>query len=435
MTNEARRKSGGLRAWHVVLAMLGLLIVPVVLLMLAKGSSIKRQLAEIRAQGHPTSLAELSEMNQLPPGVENAAPLYEDAFSVYVQPADPDNTPYAGSGELPPRGQPLPEAMVSAIEDYLTDNKETLDLLREASAIEHCHYDWNMAGGLPLPGLEHLRPGAFLLVTAARLSAHQGDAEAALAYIDDGLHLARSVRREPALISYLVHIACTAVCLRSLEQTLSATPLTDEQLVRVDRMLTEAGAACDFTQALISERCYAIECIRNPSLMGGGGARMPSIPILGRIGLADILDYMATGIEASELPLDQRVARFRQIGDALEDMGFLHVIVKTLAPALSRVAELDLRFRADIDMARTALAIERFRLTKGVLPRDLATLVPDYLDQVPIDPFDGQPIRYRRTKPGYRLYSVFEDGQDQDGKGKDEVNRNAPHDWPFIVAR
>ena len=60
---------------------------------------------------------------------------------------------------------------------------------------------------------------------------------------------------------------------------------------------------------------------------------MPSIPILGRIGLADILDYKATGIEASKLPLDQRVARFRQIGDALEDMRFPHVIVKTLAPA------------------------------------------------------------------------------------------------------
>ena len=435
MTDEARRKSGGLRPWHVVLAIFGLLIAAVVLLMLAEGSSIKRQLAEIRAQGHPTSLAELSEMNQLPPGVENAAPLYEDAFFVYVKPADPDNTPYAGSGELPPRGQPLPEAMVSAIEDYLADNQETLDLLREATAIEHCHYDWNMAGGLPLPGLEHLRHGAFLLVNAARLSAHHGDAEAALAYIDDGLHLARSVRREPALISHLVHIACTALSLRSLEQTLSATPLTDEQLVRIDRMLTEASAACDLTQALVSERCFSIEYIRNPSKMSGVGGRMSSIPVLGRIGLADMLDYMATGIEASDLPLDQRVARFRQIGDELDDMGFLHVLVKTLAPALSRVAERDLRFQADIDMARTAVAIERFRLTKGVLPRDLATLGPDYLDQVPIDPFDGQPIRYRRTKPGYRLYSVFEDGQDHNGKGKDEVNRGEPHDWPFIVAR
>lgn len=434
MTDEARRKNGGLRAWHVVLAILGLLIVPVVLWRVAKSSSIDRQLAEIRAQGHPTSLAELSEMNQLPLGVENAAPLYEDAFTVYVKPADPDKTPYAGSGELPPRGQPLPEAMVSAIEEYLTDNKETLDLLREATAIEHCHYDWTMAGGLP--DLKHLRYGAFLLATAARLSAHHGGTEAALAYIDDGLHLARSVRREPALTSYLVHVSCTALSLRSLEQTLSATPLTDEQLVRVDRMLTEAGAACDLTQALVSERCYSIDFIRNPSQMGGGtGARMSSIPLLGSIGLADTLDYMAAGIAASELPPDQRVARFRRIQDELEGLGFLHVLVKTLAPALSRVAELDLRFQADIDMARTAVAIERFRLTKDALPRDLATLVPDYLDQVPIDPFDGQPIRYRRTIPGYRLYSVFEDGQDHDGKGKDEVNRNDPHDWPFIVAR
>ncbi|MHC4357149.1 MAG: hypothetical protein ACYS0H_31020, partial [Planctomycetota bacterium] len=193
MTDEARRKRGGLRPWHVALAIVGLLIVAVVLWMVATGSSIKRQLAEIRAQGHPTSFAELSEMNQLPRGIENSAPLYEDAFIVYVEPIDPDNTPYAGSGELPPRGQPLPEAMVSGIEDYLADNQETLDLLRKAAAIEHCHYDWDIVGGLP--DLKDLRSGAFLLATATRLSAHQGDAEAALAYINDGLHLARSVRR------------------------------------------------------------------------------------------------------------------------------------------------------------------------------------------------------------------------------------------------
>src|SRR4030042_4766928 len=108
--------------------------------------------------------------------------------------------------------------------------------------------------------------------------------------------------------------------------------------------------------------------------MSGARGRMSSIPILGRVGLADMLDYMAACIEASELPPDQRVARFRQIRDELEDMGFLHVLVKTLAPALSRVVELDLGLQADIDMARTAVAIERFRLTKGALPRDLAIL-------------------------------------------------------------
>ncbi len=90
MTEEARRERGGLRPWHVVLAMLGLLIAVIVLWMFTQGSGIKRQLAEIRAQGHPTSLAELSEMNKLPPGVQNAAALYEDAFSVFEDGQDHD---------------------------------------------------------------------------------------------------------------------------------------------------------------------------------------------------------------------------------------------------------------------------------------------------------------------------------------------------------
>jgi hypothetical protein len=186
---------------------------------------------------------------------------------------------------------------------------------------------------------------------------------------------------------------------------------------------------------MINERCFMIEHIRDPSLSGALGTPMPRIPVLGGIGLADILDYMADCIEASKLPPAQRPARFREIGKELEDLSFLHVVVKILAPALGRVAELDLRCRVDLDLARTVLAIERYRLANGTVPEDLKALVPTYLDQVPIDFQDGQPLRYLRTDTGYRVYSVFEDGQDHGGKHRDEVNKGDPHDWPFIVTR
>ena len=44
-----------------------------------------------------------------------------------------------------------------------------------------------------------------------------------------------------------------------------------------------------------------------------------------------------------------------------------------------------------------------------------STVVGDYLKRVPLDPFDGQPLRYRRDPEGVVIYSVGLDGQDGGG--------------------
>jgi len=69
------------------------------------------------------------------------------------------------------------------------------------------------------------------------------------------------------------------------------------------------------------------------------------------------------------------------------------------------------------------------------VPAELAVLVPQYLNEVPIDPFDGQPIRYRRTEAGYLLYSIMEDGQDNGGRTREEAGQDQPYDLCFIVVR
>jgi hypothetical protein len=41
--------------------------------------------------------------------------------------------------------------------------------------------------------------------------------------------------------------------------------------------------------------------------------------------------------------------------------------------------------------------------------------VPTYLAAVPTDPFDGQPLRYKKLAKGYIVYSVGENGKDDGG--------------------
>jgi hypothetical protein len=91
---------------------------------------------------------------------------------------------------------------------------------------------------------------------------------------------------------------------------------------------------------------------------------------------------------------------------------------------------------ANIRLAATAFAVERFRLAKGRLPDALSELAPQFLDAIPSDPFDGEPLRYRPLARGYIIYSVDADGHDDGGREPPEVRKSADttsYDITFIV--
>ena len=58
-------------------------------------------------------------------------------------------------------------------------------------------------------------------------------------------------------------------------------------------------------------------------------------------------------------------------------------------------------------LALTALALEQFRAAHGNrYPDGLSRLTPEFLAAPLMDPFDGQPLRYRLQGKGYVLYSL-----------------------------
>ena len=61
---------------------------------------------------------------------------------------------------------------------------------------------------------------------------------------------------------------------------------------------------------------------------------------------------------------------------------------------------------SDLSLAATA-----FKATNGRCPDNLSDLIPDYIDQIPTDPFDGQALKMKPLDGGLDLYSV---GPDQE---------------------
>ncbi len=68
--------------------------------------------------------------------------------------------------------------------------------------------------------------------------------------------------------------------------------------------------------------------------------------------------------------------------------------------------------------ARTIAALRAFQVRSGKLPATLAELVPGTLEAVPLDPFDGKPLRYSRDKK--ILWSVGIDLEDSGGAVRNE---------------
>jgi hypothetical protein len=121
------------------------------------------------------------------------------------------------------------------------------------------------------------------------------------------------------------------------------------------------------------------------------------------------LRAMNEAVEIAKLPVDEQAPRYRpwrkeygqveNVGDALCFGG----------------SEFPLLYgHAALRCAETAVAAERYRRKHGNWPPSLADLVPQYLSAVPRDPFDGKPLRYRKTDRGAIIYSLYDDGNGAD---------------------
>ena len=90
--------------------------------------------------------------------------------------------------------------------------------------------------------------------------------------------------------------------------------------------------------------------------------------------------------------------------------------------------------QATVHQAVLACAIERYRLEHGRIPERLDALVPQFLAQIPCDPCDGQPMRYKPVGNGdYILYSIGLNETDDGGEHVWDKKRSRPDpnhgDW------
>jgi hypothetical protein len=116
-----------------------------------------------------------------------------------------------------------------------------------------------------------------------------------------------------------------------------------------------------------------------------------------------LLRFHTRAVEIGKRPEPECMAALDELEQTLADAPPL---ARELSPKFPRVRFL-IHNRAVVACGIAGLAVERFRLLHERWPASLDEVVAaKLLDQVPADPLDGKPLRFRPTRDGVVVYSI-----------------------------
>jgi hypothetical protein len=292
-----------------------------------------------------------------------------------------------------------------------------------------------------LPHLGPMRGQSQLFSLRASAEVQTGEPQKALDDVLVGLRIGDAVAEEPILISGLVAVAVDRVMEQPIWEGMKGGVWNEAQLARLDAALAKK----DFTEVIRHD----FEGERVLSTFGllqqftGGvqqqdgvldmpsGARLRLVSFIGyRNAIAinrlydEILKHGTTAFEgASSKYVPTRAGRWD--GEEFQidgELAFLgppspgNMLARLLVPAVKKASDKASAAQAGMDVVRTAIALERFKLAHGKYPASLDELVPALMPRVPLDPFSRKLLVYRATSDGrFLVYSLGPNGSDDHG--------------------
>jgi hypothetical protein len=320
--------------------------------------------------------------------------------------------------------------VLKALEGFTTP----LDQLQAASRRPRCRFPSRQ-------GFAETMPHWMIVYSAARLhalriAAHLELGQSPAAYEDFQaiLRLAAVTREEPTLTAGLSRTACLATAANAVWDGLARQKWAAAELRKIETDLAAIDGLAIYVHALASERAdrntVMATAIQDPGklsgIVGEYGSRSTAwanwfYPTgwleRSRLRWNRYTDELLARVDPaqhrwhSERPTPSSPTNLKESFDERQEELFL-----LLAPVLESNEKRFLLAATLLDQARIACALERFRQARGVFPKTLSELAPEYLANVPREIVTDAAYQYRRTDDGgYRLYSIGVDLRDDHG--------------------
>jgi hypothetical protein len=394
-------------------------------------SANRDRLRAIAARGEPTSLAELDKFYKAVPDSNNAALLWLRGAAALTN----DLGNVASKLSLR-RGVALHDEQMREVVEALTANAEALGLFHRAAELTQSRYPINLSDSLftNIHHLAKLKGAAQVLRAQTAVAITETDSAVAAEAIGGIFVAGRSMATEPLMISQLVAYAINAIGIQTLQFAVNAGAFTEPELAAMQSAVSKADDIESAARGLMGERAFFISGLSDPSkfiAMTRAGPPSGIEEIASEVILQPLarvsgfwqrdlrfgVDALTTHLAWTRLDDPHRIQAVTNWSTLMiQAKSRYYIMTGMLLPAIEKFVSKDANNRAQARTALVAIAIERFRLANdGKLPDELSSLVPGYLEKVPFDPFDGQPLRYKRTEKGYMVYSIGPDEADNGG--------------------
>ena len=332
---------------------------------------------------------------------------------------------------------PQPQTPAKDVLLALSPYDSTIENLREAAKLPYARfpisYDVQPPANIWLSHLAGLKASARVLELRALAELQKGQSDKALADVKLMLRLSGSIRTEPFLISHLVRIAMVNLALQPVWEGLVAHQWSDQQLAELDLDLTKVDLLADYHTAMRGELMLCeignIEFLRRypertRDLLGDNSGDVPPRIVRWTIWQAipdgwfyqnelncaqPVLEYYLPSADVNQRmvrPGDVRRAD-SAVATKLERRNPYNFFARMVLPALGGAVKRSAHGQESVDLARVAIALERYRLAHGEYPESLEQLPPQFIAKLPHDIINGEPLHYRRTADGqFDLYSI-----------------------------
>jgi len=386
------------------------------------------------------------------PDPQNAAFVYEKAFEAIqrINKRDPRWGPvYEAKSGTWYQGLNRPDFKLDPeFREFLKQHQTTLALLKRAAAMPGCYFERDYARpslDMTLPELAMLREAARLLAADARVKAADGQVRAALENVAAIHAIAGHVTGEPMLVSGLVAVAVNETGLSALEGILTATTPAAADLAALPRDETTSLRRV-LNRCLIGEEAFGLSAFA--MLSGEDNSDLlyrelglqphclaPLLTVPWRVFLLpdELTAYRKHLRDMRDLSLysyQDAQAHIRELGG--EQMARRSgILTQLILPALMRCFGTFTRAEARRRLGQLAVAVAAYHAQTGRFPAKLESLAPEYIGEVPLDPYDDQPLRFRGGSAGVTLYSIGPDLTDEGGKEYD--SRTEKGDLVFRV--
>lgn len=406
---------------------------------------LERALQELEAAGVETSLAEIR-----PPQIpdeENAALIYRKVWDL-LQAPPPEVLDVARSLRKTPIAL-WPRDEKRKLAGFVASQSDAIDLTLKATRYSKCSFglDYSEGFAMQMPHLAKMRSLARLLLIDTTAKLGEGDIEGAIESALAMRTIGRHAGSDPILISRLVELACIGLAQSALESVLKLGYPDTRQLSGLLARLDQEPPNTSLRDVLETETCAGIDAYEqirsgriSPSEMAGyveggpgDGWKSDLESALGPLlwgwfadrDQAMYLDTMRRYIELADKP-------YFAVKAAIEDLDanrsgaqeWISPLSQIITPALQNAFAAAARSEARYQLERLGVALMIFGQEQGSFPDALDELVPEYIAEMPIDPFSGKPYVYKNEDGRFLIYSLDVNMVDDNGIPSSEVGRD-----------